>query len=69
MKSIFLFFALPLLLFSQSNEDCFDCHNDEELEFERNGKLISLFVNEDDYNSSIHGDMECIDCHSDFDIV
>jgi len=68
MKSFFiLLLFIQTLLFAQSSSECFDCHNDKELNLTRNDQLISLFVDEDSYASSIHGDMDCIDCHTDFD--
>jgi predicted CXXCH cytochrome family protein len=59
-----MFFASPI--YSQ-NEACMDCHSDNELTMERAGKEISIFVNGEHYLSSIHADMECVDCHEDFD--
>ncbi len=67
----FIFCFLFLLITSPSvfsqNEVCMDCHSDNELTMERAGKEISIFVNSDHYYASIHADMECIDCHEDFD--
>ena len=48
------------------NDDCIMCHSDQELTFERNGKEISLFISEDKFSKSIHGELDCIDCHNDF---
>ncbi|MDX1702033.1 MAG: hypothetical protein R3250_15515, partial [Melioribacteraceae bacterium] len=67
MKTIFFLIILPLYIYSQSSDECFDCHNDEELEFSRGDKTVSLYVNPENYHSSIHADMDCIDCHTDFD--
>lgn len=52
---------------SDINQVCFDCHSDNTLTTEKNGKKISLFVNEKTFNGSIHGKLKCIDCHSDVD--
>ena len=52
-------------LFAQSVDDCMDCHSDEEMTKEINDSTeISLFVDLEKYQNSIHGDMECVDCHS-----
>lgn len=64
-------FAFLLILFVNyaysQTEACLDCHNDDELSKERNGKEISLFVSDTTFHNSIHGDLECVDCHLDFD--
>jgi cytochrome b subunit of formate dehydrogenase len=50
------------------NETCLDCHDDEEFETERNGRTISLHVDYAVFLRSVHGDLECIDCHVDADV-
>jgi predicted CXXCH cytochrome family protein len=67
MKYVFILFLFPTLLFPQSSAECLDCHSDKNLEITRNNQQISLFVNEDSYLESMHADMECTDCHVDFD--
>ena len=52
---------------SQSNQDCFDCHDDNEMTMTKKGNEISLYVGPKDYQKSPHSDIECIDCHSGFD--
>lgn len=48
------------------NEDCLACHGDATLSNEVNGKQISLYVDGDKLNHSIHGTMfTCVDCHKD----
>ena len=42
-----LIFILSLLIYSlpaASNEDCLECHEDEEMTMERGGREISVFV-------------------------
>jgi len=63
---IFSFFLITTSL-NAANEDCFDCHNDKELTGEKNGRTISVNVNPNRFNSSVHQDVECIDCHQDVD--
>ena len=42
-----------------------ECHSDEELTKSINDSTeMSLYVNIDAYNKSVHQDFECIDCHS-----
>jgi len=73
MKSLLLLFPFILFLgisqtiFAQSNNDCLTCHSDSTLATEKGGKTISLFVNENTFKSSVHGDASCIDCHAGFD--
>lgn len=61
-------FLAPLPVFSQEvsdNKSCLECHGDESLTGERDGKEISLFINEEQYKISIHGELSCTDCHDD----
>ncbi len=46
---------------------CLDCHSDQTLSFERKGKEVSLFIDKQKFENSVHGQIECIDCHSGFD--
>lgn len=39
------------------------CHNDENLVMKRNGKNISLYVNQKKIKSSVHNFLSCTDCH------
>ncbi|MCF8219841.1 MAG: hypothetical protein K9I68_05705 [Bacteroidales bacterium] len=43
------------------------CHSNPELTKKRNGKEISLYVNEDQFTLSKHGILGCVDCHQGFD--
>ena len=60
---VLLVAATPALALSTS--DCFDCHSDDTLTKTVGGKEISLFVDEGTYGGSIHGDLDCTDCHED----
>jgi len=57
------------LLYAQEIDDCMMCHEDTDLTKERDGREISLYIDIDKYNKSVHADMECIDCHNDLDGV
>lgn len=51
-------------LFGQ--EDCLECHGEPDLTtVNESGDEISLYVNPDEFSSSIHGEFDCIDCHGD----
>jgi hypothetical protein len=74
---LFLRFPAPLVVFlliasapwacGQEAEDCLICHEDSELTKNRDGRVVSLFVDLPRYESSIHGEagLTCIDCHQD----
>ncbi|MAF27600.1 MAG: hypothetical protein CME07_07015, partial [Gemmatimonadetes bacterium] len=64
LPALLLFLLLfPSSASSQTNEDCLDCHDDPELTTERAGQEVLLHVEPGDYSTSIHGDMDCVDCH------
>ncbi len=52
---------------AQSNDECFDCHDDPEFTIEKNGKEISLNVNPAQYERSAHHSLQCVECHIGFD--
>lgn len=48
------------------NSDCFACHSDKTLtKTDKAGKVVSLFVDEKEYEASIHGKDLCTSCHTD----
>ena len=67
--AVMLVVILASVTFGQDNDDCYACHDDNELTVQRNGHEISLFVEADHYDRSVHADMDCIDCHRDLDGV
>ncbi|MGA7613672.1 MAG: cytochrome b/b6 domain-containing protein [Thermoanaerobaculia bacterium] len=48
-----------------SNDDCLQCHQDNSLTKEVNGKAVSVHVDPSRFNGSVHGVLGCTDCHSD----
>jgi cytochrome b subunit of formate dehydrogenase len=61
-----LFFVLLFLFFviAQDNEYCLECHSDEDLIKIVNDSIeVSLYVNENMFENSIHVDFSCTDCH------
>jgi cytochrome b subunit of formate dehydrogenase len=52
---------------AQENDDCFMCHADPELTGTRGGAEIPVFVNEHDYDASVHAELDCIVCHLDLE--
>ncbi|MBW7887343.1 MAG: cytochrome b/b6 domain-containing protein [Bacteroidetes bacterium] len=60
-----LFISIQTLL-SQTKEDCLACHSDNSLTMEKNGKTISLYVEESTLNKSPHKKFSCVTCHTGF---
>ncbi len=54
-------------LWTQTNSECFDCHDDPELTTERGGREVSLYIDPLRYQRSAHGRQQCVDCHQRFD--
>jgi cytochrome b subunit of formate dehydrogenase len=52
---------------AQSNEDCLGCHSDNEMTMEKNGKEVSIYVNENILHNSSHKKLQCVNCHTGFD--
>ncbi|CUT01147.1 cytochrome c3 family protein [Candidatus Kryptobacter tengchongensis] len=55
-----------LKLSAQTNADCFACHEDKTLIMEKGGRVISLYINSNEFNKSLHGSLNCVDCHEQF---
>jgi predicted CXXCH cytochrome family protein len=53
---------------AMTDEDCMECHSDEEMTTEKNGKEISLFVDEALYGDSVHAENSCVSCHEEADV-
>jgi len=65
MLILLLLFFAPLS-FSQeiSNDQCLDCHGDKDLTTVKQDTIeISLFIDNQKFSHSVHGDFSCIDCH------
>ncbi len=55
-------------IYSQSNDDCLMCHDDNTFTMEKDGKEVSIYVNGEKFHSSSHSKLKCISCHIDFSI-
>jgi predicted CXXCH cytochrome family protein len=66
---IFLYLTALLLsancIFAQENDDCLMCHSDNTIVGKKDGKTFSVFVDSKKLASSVHSDVQCIDCHAD----
>ncbi|HUJ08899.1 MAG TPA: cytochrome c3 family protein [Verrucomicrobiae bacterium] len=53
-------------VYAIDNSDCFLCHSDQTLTMTNaDGKVVSLFIDEQKFSNSIHGKNLCTSCHSD----
>jgi cytochrome b subunit of formate dehydrogenase len=66
---LLLFFALlSLSLQGQENEECIDCHGDDDcMGYTIDGVEISMFFDLEKFKKSVHADLDCIDCHGGID--
>ncbi len=65
--SLLLSAAIPAI--AQENEECLSCHEVEGLSMQRDGREVSLYVDPDRFAASVHGGMQCVDCHYDLEEV
>ena len=52
---------------AQEKADCLVCHEDKELTAVRKGVTVSLTVNEKRFDASVHGNLTCVNCHTDLE--
>jgi len=52
--------------YSQSNDDCLMCHDDDTFTMDKDGKEVSIYVNGEKFHSASHSKLKCISCHIDF---
>ena len=52
---------------AQENADCLACHGEKDFATERKGHNVSLYVGEKAFAASIHGKLECVNCHADLE--
>ncbi len=64
-KKLVLFIGIPLLLFSQDNDVCVSCHEDDTLTKVLRGIEVSLYVTDEHLENSPHEGFACVDCHED----
>lgn len=72
-KNIFCVLLLLLLLclsvsWATTNEDCEACHSDPDLKTERQGRVISLYVDFKKFSASVHAKLDCVKCHLGADV-
>ncbi|MGE5126523.1 MAG: hypothetical protein ACM3PV_09530, partial [Betaproteobacteria bacterium] len=55
----------PVASRAQENADCLGCHGQRDFTTERRGRTVSLYVPEKAFAASIHGGLQCVNCHAD----
>lgn len=55
------------LVVRTSDQECLKCHSKPDIHKTVEGKQISLTVNKEDIQGSVHRDIPCVKCHSDID--
>ncbi len=73
LGGFFLIIALLLVLapgrvLAVSDDDCLDCHSEEDIVAEKNGEEYSLYVDEQVFLNSLHGENGCVSCHEDAEV-
>jgi hypothetical protein len=69
MKRLILLFIIIYfpLISAQSKEDCLICHDDPDFKAKIDAKTVSLYVSGKTFSSSVHGTLDCVDCHTNID--
>jgi hypothetical protein len=52
-----------------ADKDCLTCHSQQDLTMTRDGEAISLFVDEEAHEGSMHADTACAQCHTDVTVA
>lgn len=59
--------TVPGPAFAQENSACLECHATVGLQLERNGRVVSLYIDAQRFAQSVHAEMECVGCHVELD--
>jgi uncharacterized protein with PIN domain len=60
--------ALPSsLALAQEAAECLACHGEKAFSTERRGRTVSLYVSAKAFAGSIHGSLQCVNCHADLE--
>lgn len=66
---VFVFLGLSGTVYAMTDADCMECHSDQGLSTKKNGKEISLYVDEKVFLKSVHGSEGCVSCHPEADVA
>jgi len=73
ITALFVFLSLCLLSHPSwpqdvdDNTSCLECHGEEDMTGDIRGEELSIFVDDEVFQASIHADMSCIGCHQDIE--
>jgi hypothetical protein len=67
IRPVLLFGVLFLLAASGVSAQCFMCHGDSSFTKSSGGHEISLYVDSAVFANSVHGMLDCKDCHTGID--
>ncbi len=57
----------PAAEVGEENQACLSCHNDPELEWDlESGEMMSFHVDPESIPGSVHGELGCTDCHTQY---
>lgn len=63
--SLFILYGMAGETVWADNSKCLSCHKDQKLEKKDDrGNKVSLFVSEEEFKKSVHGQISCTDCHT-----
>jgi len=54
----------PVNLQRVANKECMRCHEKTDIFMEKDGKKVSLYMDEEAFNASSHGGVACAQCHN-----
>lgn len=69
---IILFLSITNFIFAQeiTKAECLECHSDKDLTTMVNDTVeVSLFIDDEKYSNSIHGEFECVECHANIEEI
>jgi hypothetical protein len=52
-----------------ADKDCLSCHSEPDLTMTRSGETISLYVDEEAFEASMHSDTSCAQCHTEVTVA
>jgi len=60
---------MPGIAFGLTNDDCLGCHGDSTMTTQKDGKTISLFVDENTFKETVHAANGCVSCHVEAEVA
>jgi hypothetical protein len=67
ISSVIIFAEGYTGVYKGNTDVCLSCHEDKNLYTDKEGKKVSMYIDEGEYKNSAHSMAECIDCHENYD--